>query len=145
PVSIEDINKNIPFSLRQKSFEEIVEELKNKLENDIQEFKKKALEVYKLDDKLILLRNEYVKNAKSAEEELKLLLSLDENLEFYNNYVEVNDLVENNLINEIELLSDEVNNVVSRIEDENEEAKRLIDENMSLIRYIDNELSKLEN
>ncbi|RVD91104.1 Nuclear pore Nup98 component, partial [Tubulinosema ratisbonensis] len=142
-VSLDEINKTIPFSVKQKSFEEIVENLKLKLENDINDFRKKALEVYKLDDKLINLRNEYVRNVKLAEEEIKLLKDLEENLEFYNNYVEENEVVEGNLINEIESLVDEVNNVICSVEDEDDEAKKLISENMKLIRFIDNELSKL--
>ncbi|RVD90584.1 leucyl-tRNA synthetase, partial [Tubulinosema ratisbonensis] len=69
--------------------------------------------------------------------------NLEENLEFYNNYVEENEVVEGNLINEIESLVDEVNNVICSVEDEDDEAKKLISENMKLIRFIDNELSKL--
>ena len=144
----EEMFKNVPVSIRQKSFGELISFLKKQLEENVKEFRKKAMEVFSYDEKIIKARNNYARILEMVKVENEKLNELEENVDFFLQYVKGIDRVTGepavNVIREVEKLSDEFNIVLQQIKDEDEDVMGLINENMNLIRIIDGRLGEAE-
>lgn len=138
--------KDVPVSIRQKSFGELLSSLKKQLEDDVREFRKKALETFAYDEKIIKARNNYARILQMVKAETQKLDELEENVDFFLQYVRdmekptEGDTSAVNIIREVEKLSDEFNSTLQQIRDEDDEVMALVNENMSLIRMIDERL-----
>lgn len=145
----ENIIKDVPISIRQKSFGELLSFLKKQLEENVREFRKKALETFSYDEKIIKARNNYAKILHMVKVETQKLNELDENVDFFLQYIKDMDKAtegENvvNVIREVEKLSDELNTVIKQIKDDDDDVIQLVNENMSLIRAIDERLNEID-
>lgn len=138
--------RDVPVSIRQKSFGELLSSLKKQLEEDVREFRKKALETFAYDEKIIKARNNYARILQMVKVETRKLDELEENVDFFLQYIRDMEKPEEggasavNVIREVEKLSDEFNSTLQQIRDEDDEVMTLVNENMSLIRMIDEKL-----
>lgn len=144
----EDILKDVPVSIRQKSFGELLSFLKRQLEENVREFKKKALETFAYDEKIIKARNNYARILQMVKSETEKLNELEENVDFFLQYVRDMDKKPGedamNVVREVEKLSDEVNVVLQQIKDEDNDVLELVNENMNLVRIIDERLNEMD-
>lgn len=146
---------SIPLTFPQQTLSSILSQLESSLESDIANYKKKAEQIFILDNQIIKSRNNYVKLMNRVNKEEESMKELEENIEYMEKWVDelekkdssTNDFTYSNTLNEINQVEqqfDEIMNVLKGKNDIENNLQGIISENLRLLRCIDEEMEMFE-